>query len=85
MMTREESAIISAFTGVLAGPFDAFHEYVEKIMGRPVLTHELGDRDTMIEIQEKSRVDFVALAKSVPNVELTGVRKQAKLAGGRPC
>lgn len=66
-MTREESAIISAFTGVLAGPFDAFHQYVEKIMGRPVWTHEMADKDTMQEIKEKSRADFVALAESVPN------------------
>ena len=66
-MTREESAIISAFTGVLAGPFDALHEYVEKIMGRPVLTHEMGNAYIAKEIKEKSRADFVALAKSVPN------------------
>ena len=71
-MTREESAIISAFTGVLAGPFDAFHQYAEKIMGRPVWTHEMGDKATMLEIKEKSRADFVALAESVPNVKLRG-------------
>lgn len=71
-MTREESAIISAFTGILAGPFDAFHEYVEKIMGRSVWTHEMGDKAMMLEIKEKSRTDFVALAESVPNAEITG-------------
>lgn len=66
-MTREESAIISAFTGVLVGPFDAFHEYVEKIMGRPVWTHEMGNKAISQEIKEMSRADFVALAESVPN------------------
>ena len=64
-MTREESAIISAFTGVLAGPFGAMHEYIEKIMGRPVFTHELGSDEIASEIKEKSRADFIALARSV--------------------
>ncbi len=44
-MTRRESAIIGAFTGVLCGPFDALHEYVEEVMGRPVFTHEMGNGD----------------------------------------
>ena len=67
-MTREESAIISAFTGILSGPFSAFHEYVEKIMGRPVFTPELGSVEVMAQIKEKSRADFLALAESVPDV-----------------
>ena len=67
-MTREESAIISAFTGILAGPFNALHEYVEKIMGRPVFTHELGSAEVTAQIKEKSRADFIALAESVPDV-----------------
>jgi hypothetical protein len=66
-VTREESAIITAFTGVLSGPFDAFHAYVEKIMGRPLLTHELADQEMAAQIKEKSRADFVALAESVSN------------------
>lgn len=64
-MTREESAIISAYTGILAGPFDAMHEYVEKIMGRPVFTHEFANRDIVEEIKDKSYEDFINLAKSV--------------------
>jgi hypothetical protein len=68
-MTRRESAIISAFTGIMAGPFDAFHQYVEKIMGRPVWTHEMADESIMLQIKEKSRDDFVALASSVPDID----------------
>lgn len=64
-MTRRESAIIGAFTGVLCGPFDALHEYVEEIMGRPVFTHEMGDKSISDEIKEKSKPDFIALAESV--------------------
>ena len=64
-MTRRESAIIGAFTGVLCGPFDALHEYVEEIMGRPVFTHEMGYKTIADEIKEKSKPDFIALAESV--------------------
>jgi len=65
MMNRRESAIISAFTGILAGPFDALHEYVEEILERPVFTHEMGIKEIAEEIKEKSREDFINLAKSV--------------------
>jgi len=64
-MTRRESAIVSAYTGVLAGPFDALHEYVEEIMGRPVFTHEMASKAVADEIQERSRADFLELAKNV--------------------
>lgn len=61
-MTDREKAIVMAHTGVctLAGDkFQIFHKYVEDIIGRPVMTHELlflGD-----EIKEKSKADFIAL------------------------
>ena len=64
-MTKRESAIIGAFTGILAGPFDAMHEYIEEIMGRPVFTHEMGNEHVMLEIKEKSKADFIKLAESV--------------------
>ena len=64
-MTRRESAILSAFTGVLCGPFDAMQEYVEELLGRPVFTHEMGRKDMADEIRSRSKADFVALAESV--------------------
>ena len=50
-MNKRESAIVGAFTGILCGPFDAMHEYIEEIMGRPVFTHEMGNKDTMDKIK----------------------------------
>jgi hypothetical protein len=41
--------------------FHIFHEYIEEIMGRPVFTHELADRDVSAEIKEKAKDDFIAL------------------------
>ena len=44
-MTDREKAIIMAHTGIcmLTGDkFQIFHKYVEDIMGRPIMTHEIG-------------------------------------------
>ena len=66
-LTKEQSAVLSAYTGVLCGDFSSFHEYVERIMGRPVFTHEMGFTHEMVnekvadEIKQKSRKDFLAL------------------------
>ena len=64
-MPCEESAIISAYTGFLTGPFDAMHEYVEKLIGTPVWTHQFADKDFYSLIKEKSKADFIRLAESV--------------------
>ena len=63
-MTDEEKAIVMAHTGICMlteDKFHIFHEYVEKLMGRPVYTLELGVLAD--EIKEKSRIDFIKLCK----------------------
>ena len=64
-MTDEEKAIVMAYTGVCMlteDKFQIFHKYVEKLMGRPVYTHELGFlADT---IKEKAKDDFIRLCES---------------------
>lgn len=63
-MTDREKAIVMAYTGIcmLKGDkFTIFHKYVDKLMGRPVLTHEIGYlKDT---IKERSKADFIALCE----------------------
>jgi hypothetical protein len=61
-MTDREKAIVMAYTGacMLTGDkFQIFHKYVEKIMGRPVQTIEMGF--IADEIKEKSKDDFMKL------------------------
>ena len=60
-MDKREAAIISAYTGVLIGDFSDMHEYVEEIIGRPVFTHEMGDKNIANEIRNKSKKDFVSI------------------------
>ena len=53
-MTKQEAAIVTAYTGMLIGDFGDAHEYMEKIMDRPIFTHELIPGKLIDEIKEKS-------------------------------
>lgn len=60
-LTKTQAAIIGAYTGITAGPFEDMHEYIEKIMGRPVFTHELANTNTIAEIKQKAKPDFLVI------------------------
>lgn len=63
-MTDKERAVIMAYTGVtmLTGDkFRIFHEYVDNVLGRPIMTHELPFLAN--EIKGKSRDDFIRLCR----------------------
>lgn len=64
-LTSEQAAIIGAFTGYLAGPFSEMHAYIEKIIGRPVFTHEMASEALSAEIREKAKADFLAIVHEV--------------------
>ena len=67
-MTDKEKAIVMAYTGVVmlkGNKIQIFYNYVEKIMGRPILTHEMAQIAT--EIKEKSKDDFMTLCKESTN------------------
>lgn len=58
-LTREQAAIISAYTGFLAGPFEDLHAYAEAKFMRPVWTHEFGDNAE--RLRELAKEDFLAI------------------------
>lgn len=60
-MTDKERIIVSAYTGVLMCEFSKLHEYIEKILGRPVFTHEMANENVWKEIKEKFKEDFMKL------------------------
>ena len=65
-MTDKERAIVTAYTGItmLTGDkLSIFYEYIESILGRPVWTHELADKEVWNEIKEKSKADFLRLCR----------------------
>ena len=63
-MTHREKVIISAYTGVLMCNFGDVHEYIEKILNRPIWTHELADENVWNEIKEASKPDFITLCEA---------------------
>lgn len=62
-LDKEQAAIVGAFTGFLASPLDELHEYVQRIMGRPVSTQELGLPAIAKEIKEAARTDFIKICR----------------------
>ena len=81
-MKKREAAIVSAYTGILLGSSEEMHKYIEEIMGRPVFTHELGDKATVEKIKKKSRQDFLSL--TTDNTTLQVVREETlKACSGR--
>lgn len=63
-LTREQAAIIGAFTGKLCGDFSDLHEYIEKLLGRPVFTHELADKGLTAKIKEAAKEDFLKIVNN---------------------
>lgn len=66
-MNKRECAIVSAYTGILCGKFEWMTEYVEEILGRPVWTHQLADKELCAQIKELSHKDFCELHEEKEN------------------
>lgn len=60
-MTDREKFIVMAYTGVSMLDWGVFHERVEKLMGRPVFTHEFALNLFTDELKEKVKPEFLAL------------------------
>lgn len=58
-LTKEQGAILTAFTGVMCCSFADFSEYAERKLGRPIWTHQYPGLAG--EIKEAARTDFMAL------------------------
>lgn len=60
-LTKEQAAIIAAYTGYHMGNFSAMQDLAESVMGRPVFTHEFGQPTFAQELHEKVAPLFLAL------------------------
>ena len=68
-MTFEEKLTVTAFTKILMVDMNDFHEYAEKLLERPIMTHEFALESVWKEIQDKVRPDFVALCEKHPHTK----------------
>lgn len=60
-LTKEQSAIIGAYTGYTAGSFGDIQEYAERVLGRPIWTHEFGSEVLTKELRKAAKTDFLAI------------------------
>jgi len=60
-MTKQEAAIVSAYTGFLCGEFSYMHKYAEKLFGRPIFSHEFGSEIVAKKLKDLSKPDFIGL------------------------
>ena len=60
-MTLHEKVVLSAYTGILMCDFWEVHRCIEKLLGRPVWSHELASEDLLAEIKEKAKSDFLKI------------------------
>lgn len=63
-MTLHEKVILSAYTGILMCNISEVHKYIEKLLSRPVWTHELSSEILWKEIKEKAKPDFLKIIEN---------------------
>lgn len=66
-MTKHESIVLSAYTGVLMCDFLDMHKYIEQIMGRSVFDYELGKEDVCDEIRRLTKPDYCKIINNIEN------------------
>lgn len=65
-MTKREAVLISAYTGyLLVADFSDVAEYCQKVLGRPIYTHEYADPDLQRELQDKLRPRIAELIRNL--------------------
>lgn len=60
-LTKEQAAVIGAYTGITVGPFEDIQEYAEKILGRPIYTHEFASKKLCEELKKATKPDLLSL------------------------
>jgi hypothetical protein len=58
---KEVGAIVSAFTGYVLGDFAEMQLYADRLLGRPVWTHEFAAKGMEEKMRELSKPDFIKL------------------------
>jgi hypothetical protein len=76
MISRREAAIITAYTGITLGDFDAFFEYASEKTGRSFGSGEMASKMWWERLHELSRTDFLAL-------EIEQKREKPPFPGGK--
>lgn len=60
-LTKEQTIIVAGYTGFYCGYWSDYTREVEHRLGRPVMTHEFSDLETVKEIENAFHDDFIAM------------------------
>ncbi len=60
-LTKEQAAIVGVYTGFSCGPFQDVHELAEKLLNRPILTHEMAFPEIWDQLREKVKPQFLEI------------------------
>ena len=63
-MTLHEKVVLSAYTGILMCDIAEVHKSIEKLLDRPVWTHELASETLWAQIKDKAKPDFLKIIES---------------------
>ena len=72
-LTREQAAIIGAYTGIICGPIGDIQKYAERILKRPIMPGDWSSQELRDTLKEAATEDFKALcAGGLPKRALDG-------------
>ena len=78
-MTKQEAVLISAYTGYLLAPdFSDVAEYCQKVLGRPIYTHEYADPDIQRELQDKLRPQIAELIRNLSDGRTHEIKEETE-------
>lgn len=67
-MTHDEAVLVSAYTGfLLTKSFSDVQEFCEKLLSRPIFTHEFADHEVQKEIREKCKPRILKMIEGKQN------------------
>lgn len=61
-LTKHQAAVIGAYTGYALGPFSDIHEYAEKVLGRPIWTHQFAEKGFQEELRNAAKDDLLSIS-----------------------
>jgi hypothetical protein len=59
--TYHDRMVLSAYWDILLCEFDHYHDYIEQLLGRPVMINELCGEQIRAQISEASRAEAEAI------------------------
>lgn len=65
-MTKEESLLVSAYTGyMICSQFSELHEYIEEVLGEPIFTHQMGSEEFNKVLRNKLKPKILELIEGI--------------------